>query len=402
MKICDLFAGAGGLSLGFHLAGYNTVFYNDIFQQAVDTFKRNFPEVIINSDPIQNLDPEFILDEARIMPGELDVLVGGPPCQGFSINAPERRKDDPRNHLFSHFIRILIGLRPKMFVLENVPGLYSFENGSTLRDVLEAFRTQGYSANFKILNSAHYGAPQERWRLIIIGSRLSNNIFHPTPIKHSHQRPNFAGGREHTYYSAINSKNQPTLFNQLESPVTLQEALGDLPRIKSGGGLQVMEYDNKPNSEYQKWARSVSTPLYNHKCSGLGKVNLDRLKHVPQGGSWRDIPYDLLPNGMKRARRSDHTKRYGRMHPEKLSGTILTKCDPHWGTFFHYDQDRIISVREAARIQSFPDWYVFEGSLADQYRQVGNAVPPLMAKHIAECVKSQIQIALKHQSSTDH
>ena len=120
--------------------------------------------------------------------------------------------------------------------------------------------------------------------------------------------------------------------------------------------------------------------------AGLGKANLDRLPHIPPGGSWRDIPFDLLPTGMKRARRSDHTKRYGRLHPEGIGSTILTKCDPHWGTYIHHEQDRIISVREAARIQSFPDKFRFFGSLTEQYEQVGNAVPPLFAKAIGEAI----------------
>lgn len=130
--------------------------------------------------------------------------------------------------------------------------------------------------------------------------------------------------------------------------------------------------------------------MTNHSCNGLGPVNLERLKYIPQGGSWRDIPHDMLPTGLKRARRSDHTKRYGRLSPDALCSTILTKCDPHWGSFFHPTQDRVLSVREAARIQSFPDDYRFLGSLQEQYEQVGNAVPPLMAKAIGEEIKNMI------------
>ena len=132
--------------------------------------------------------------------------------------------------------------------------------------------------------------------------------------------------------------------------------------------------------------------IYNHSCSRLGKINQERLKYIPQGGSWRDIPYELLPAGLKRARRSDHTKRYGRLHPNSLCSTVLTKCDPHWGSFFHPSQDRVISVREAARIQSFPDYYRFYGSLTQQYEQVGNAVPPLMAKAIGTEIFNMIEV----------
>ena len=151
-----------------------------------------------------------------------------------------------------------------------------------------------------------------------------------------------------------------------------------------------MEYTKPPKSEFQKKIREGSTKIFNHGCAKLGEVNLERLKHIPQGGSWRDIPHELLPAGLQRARRSDHTKRYGRLHPDELCSTILTKCDPHWGSFFHPTQERAISVREAARLQSFPDHYVFTGSLTEQFEQVGNAVPPLMAKAIGETIKRLI------------
>ena len=151
-----------------------------------------------------------------------------------------------------------------------------------------------------------------------------------------------------------------------------------------------MPYMTGPISEYQALLRSNSSALYNHKAPRLGSINLERLKYIPQGGSWRDIPYELLPAGLKRARRSDHTRRYGRLDPDGLCSTILTKCDPHWGSFFHPTQERTLTVREAARIQSFPDCFRFLGSLTEQYEQVGNAVPPLLAKAIGTIIIRQI------------
>jgi len=148
-----------------------------------------------------------------------------------------------------------------------------------------------------------------------------------------------------------------------------------------------MDYGSHATTEYQRLMRGKSTKLFNHVAGQLSKQNLERVRHIPPGGSWRDIPQDLLPKGMKRARRSDHTRRYGRVDPDGLSGTVLTKCDPHWGSFFHYEQDRALTVREAARIQSFPDEYRFYGSRVSQYEQVGNAVPPLLAKTLAEHIK---------------
>jgi len=128
--------------------------------------------------------------------------------------------------------------------------------------------------------------------------------------------------------------------------------------------------------------RAGSKGVYNHESARLGKINLERLAHIPPGGNWTNIPPELLPKGMQRARRSDHTKRYGRVDPDGLASTILTKCDPHWGAYFHYSQDRAFTVREAARIQTFPDTFIFTGSRVEQYEQVGNAVPPLLAAAI--------------------
>jgi DNA (cytosine-5)-methyltransferase 1 len=164
----------------------------------------------------------------------------------------------------------------------------------------------------------------------------------------------------------------------------VKDALSDLPEIDNGQFVSPEEYATMPNNEFQRYLRKDCTKLTAHYCARIAEVNLERLKYIPQGGSWRDIPFDLLPDGLKRARRSDHTKRYGRLHPDALCSTVLTKCDPHWGSFFHPTQDRVISVREAARIQSFPDNYLFTGSITQQYEQVGNAVPPLLGKAIGD------------------
>jgi DNA (cytosine-5)-methyltransferase 1 len=174
--------------------------------------------------------------------------------------------------------------------------------------------------------------------------------------------------------------------------VTVGQAIGDLPALAMGEGAEVVGYVNDPHSHYAQALRSEDGVTYNHYAAKLSRQNAERMKHVKPGGSWRDIPYDLLPKGMQSARRSDHTKRYGRLHPDKLSGTVLTKCDPHWGTVFLPDQDRSLTVREAARFQSFPDTYRFLGSRVSQYEQVGNAVPVLMAKAIAEKLKTHIAV----------
>ena len=148
----------------------------------------------------------------------------------------------------------------------------------------------------------------------------------------------------------------------------------------------MLPYDHEAACEYQNMLRVGSIAVHNHAAPCLAPINIERMKYVPPGGSWRDIPFELLPAGMKKARRCDHTKRYGRMRWEGLSCTVLTKCDLHWGAYIHPEQDRAITVREAARIQSIPDWFQFDGSRTDQYIQVGNAVPPLLGKAIGEAI----------------
>jgi DNA (cytosine-5)-methyltransferase 1 len=382
----DLFAGAGGLAVGFHAAGFACRFFNEIDEQASQTFKTNFPSATPFVCPIQELSASSINQECGIHHEELDVVVGGPPCQGFSIYAPKRSEGDERNHLFRDYVRLVLeGIRPKFILMENVPGLVSLDKGKTLRDVVAAFEGAGYKVIYKILNAAHYGVPEERWRLFILGTRLQDvELSFPEPTHYSIRRVNFTGGRDFTFSYAVGEPESDGLFpSELLSPTTVAQAISDLPTIESNGGANVSDYIHPPTTAYQKALRKSSKVLRNHHCNGVQEINMERLKHIPPGGSWRDIPHELLPAGMKKARRSDHTRRYGRFHPDEPSGTILTRCDPHWGTFYHYEQDRIISVREAARIQSFPDWFEFTGSCTDQYKQVGNAVPPLLAKAIA-------------------
>lgn len=172
---------------------------------------------------------------------------------------------------------------------------------------------------------------------------------------------------------------------------TVYEAIGDLPSLACGErGEAVKNYACEPFCDYQKAMRQGTAGVYNHESPKLTEINIQRMKHIKPGGNWTDIPTELLPKGMQAARRSDHTKRYGRVTKDGLASTILTKCDPHWGAYIHYEQNRSFTVREAARIQSFPDHYVFEGTIAEQFAQVGNAVPPLLAKAIGLSIQKNI------------
>lgn len=387
----DLFCGAGGLSLGFQEAGFHIAFANDINEEYANTYRLNHDGTTFFCESIEDLRAADIFKQTGLGKAEIDLLIGGPPCQGFSINAPKRSLEDDRNHLFREYGRLVLeGLRPKVIVMENVPGMVSLDGGRFIRDIYALFEQAGYRMRHMILCAAHYGVPQERWRLFFIGTILKGvEITFPEPTHFAPVRANFTGGRELTWLPYIqNGTRQPNLFGNVLKPfTTVKDAIGDLPMLAVNEGAEEMDYDKPPTTEYQRQMRAGSPKVFNHIAGALSKQNLERAKHIPPGGSWRDIPHELLPKGMKRARRSDHTRRYGRIDPSGLSGTVLTKCDPHWGTFFHYDQDRALTVREAARIQSFPDRYRFYGSRVSQYEQVGNAVPPLLAKVLANHIK---------------
>lgn len=384
----DLFAGAGGLSEGLAEAGFHGLFANEMVPVYALTYQKNHPDTKVATADIRSLDADKIREQLGLERGQLDLLAGGPPCQGFSINAPVRSKDDDRNHLFKEYLRFVDALAPRFVLIENVPGLVSFEHGATLDAILMALSELGYGADVRILGAPYYGVPQMRWRTIIIGSRgteLPADAF-PLPIFHAPIKPNFT-----TTYNGKQLVESPKA--ELEAKfTTVRDAIGDLPPLKCGvKGLRVKKYACEPFSDYQVRSRIGSTGVYNHESPRLAPINLDRLKYIKPGGNWTDIPIDMLPKGMQRAHRGDHTKRYGRVEPDGLASTILTKCDPHWGAYFHYEQDRSFTVREAARIQSFPDHFIFYGNTAEQYAQVGNAVPPLLAKAVGLSIKRMLE-----------
>ena len=379
LQFIDLFAGAGGLSEGLSEAGFHCLFANEIIPVYAQTYLKNHIGTKVLTSDIRTVDAYEILQDIGIERGKLDLIAGGPPCQGFSINAPIRSNEDSRNHLFREYLRFVDAFAPRAILIENVPGLVSFEKGATLHAIIEALADLGYGADVRILGAAYYGVPQMRWRTIIIGLRgkeVPMDAF-PSPLFHAPIRPNFT-----TTFDGKQLVQMPT-SESLAKFTTIEEAIGDLPPLKCGEkGEVVKDYLTNPRCGYQQMMRIGSGGVYNHESPRLSEMNLKRMKYIKPGGNWTDIPYDLLPKGMQKARKSDHTMRYGRVRPDGLASTILTKCDPHWGAYFHYSQDRSFTVREAARIQSFPDHYVFYGNIAEQFAQVGNAVPPLLAKAI--------------------
>ncbi|MCU1581421.1 MAG: cytosine methyltransferase [Microbacteriaceae bacterium] len=385
----DLFAGAGGLSEGLREAGFASLYANEVVPTYARTYEVNHPHTIVDSQDIRAVDAKAVRERLGLERGELDLVAGGPPCQGFSINAPVRSNEDRRNHLFREYLRFVEEFNPRAVLIENVPGLVSFANGGTLEAILESLKALGYSADVQILYAPHYGVPQTRWRTIVIGMRDSSDPLKafPSAKRTAPMRINFTskfGGR------AIVAMPRSV---ELPPHTTVADAIGDLPSLLNGeAGSEVKDYRTSPQNSYQQALRAGSEGVRNHEAPKLSQINMERLRHIRPGGNWTDIPHDLLPKGMQAARRSDHTKRYGRVAPDGLASTILTKCDPHWGAYFHYSQDRAFTIREAARIQSFPDTFVFTGSKGEQYEQVGNAVPPLLAAAVGQSISAVLGV----------
>jgi DNA (cytosine-5)-methyltransferase 1 len=378
--VIDLFAGAGGLSEGFRMNGFDVIAANDYDQEAANTFRFNHPETKFFEQPIQELSASELLNSLGMKPGDLDVLAGGPPCQAFSINNHNRGFHDDRSNLFKEYVRMVGGLQPKSFVMENVTGMSSLDQGRAIKEIYELLGDLGYHVEHQTLKAEEFGVPQERRRVIFIGTR-KGTIQWPSP-------------------SHFGKSTSLMNFLPLRRPfVSVEEAINDLPVLSIEEGDEVTEYSRPATSDFQRFMRKGATKLYNHVAPNLGATNLERIRHIPPGGSWRDIPFDLLPDGMKKAKRSDHTKRYGRLHPLGLASTILTKCDLHWGAYIHPSQERTLTVREAARFQSFPDHIRFMGPRAEQFRQVGNAVPPLLGSAIAKSIEKLLDCSHREKET---
>ena len=375
----DLFSGAGGISLGLANAGFRVVLASDYSEACASTHRLNMPDVPFVTADVADLSITEILHTSGLRRGELDLLIGGPPCQGFSILGA-RQHDDPRNGLIGQFFRIAEGLRPKVLVIENVPGLATLNGGAYLHEIGAEFRRLGYHSSCAELLAAQYGAPQMRWRMFFVGVRDDANVCMPS-------FPAVTHGRRGIGELVPNRTISP---QDMEGFLSARDAIADLPTV--GSGQENAIYDKEPSSSFQVAMRQGSTRLHNHYAARMAPINLARFKHLRPGQDWRNLPHDLLPPGMQRALRKDHTRRFRRMTWDGVPRSVITRFrDPKSGEYIHPEQDRTITIREAARLQAFPDWFVFEGSITSQYEQVGNAVPTLLAKAMATEVRKALQ-----------
>jgi DNA (cytosine-5)-methyltransferase 1 len=389
IKVLDLFAGAGGFGLGFSLANnhYKVICSLEVDKWAVETLKVNNTEKqkIIQDDIRNFVTPEQIL---AACPSKPDVIIGGPPCQGFSYAGPSKDPKDPRNSLFRNFAQWVGVLQPKVFVMENVRGFLTGknENGEKVIEIVKAtFQKIGYTVKIWELNAANYGVPQNRERIFIVGNKLGVEISEP-PI---------------THYLPSEREKLNGNTRSLKKAINVINAIGDLPKLKAGEGKEVTTFNAKPKTNFQKAVRCSDDLLYNHVTMGHTKRVVERYEQILNGFALSEIPIELQVrkrNGNGEISKSEYNSNYRHLKPDMISYTIPASF---YSNFVHPKQPRNITSREAARLQSFPDNYIFKGkrtqisskllkqlgkdneNFLSQYNQIGNAVPPLLAKAVA-------------------
>lgn len=365
MNVIDLFAGCGGLSLGFEMAGFSIPLAIEKDEWAAETYKKNHKNTKVIVDDITT-----IKNFKNLLPKDIviDGIIGGPPCQGFSLSG-NRDKKDPRNSLFMDFIRFVNYYKPKFFVMENVTGILSMktQNNILVKDlILSEFKRAGYNVKICKLNAAEYGVPQSRIRVAFIGIR--NDLF----------------------FDENKICPKPFLFDKEQ--ITIEQAIMDLPQIKSGEGHEKMLYDKEPQNEYQKWARKNSDYVENHIAMKHTKRLIERFENIKFGESVANVEKEY-----QQRKRGDASIISGktfsqnnmRPYPDKPSPTIPASFQSN---FIHPYINRNYTAREGARLQSFPDNYIFYGKRTtmsweknlSQYQQIGNAVPPLLSYAIAK------------------
>ena len=350
--VLDLFCGCGGISCGFEMAGFEIIGGIDFNKDATDTFKLNFPSADVRCSDISTLLDKDIKKSYR----GVDVIVGGPPCQGFSTaNRYQKETDDPRNKLFFQYIRFVNILKPKVVLIENVRGILTKDNGYAKERITTLLKELNYELSMQVLDAAEYGVPQYRKRAIIVGIRQDflNELFDFRLLKP-------------------------------EPRVTVAEALSDL-YPEEIDLLNKRRVESKATCAYQEYLKEGSEFVYDHEIHYPASIVQERISYVKQGGNWRDVPEYLWPSN----RKNRHSSAYKRLSENTQSCTIDTG-NAH-SNYFHPLYNRIPSIRESARLQSFPDKFQFEGSRGSRFRQVGNAVPPLLAKAIADAIMSYLK-----------
>lgn len=366
----SLFSGAGGCSLGFSQAGYEIIYASDIDSQAIKTYQNNFPDTISEKQNIVDIDFATLLKRLNLQAGEIDIIIGGPPCQGFST-AGMRFWDDPRNQLLKHYVRALKITKPKWFLMENVEGLLTANKGKYLYEVTNAFIELGYKIRVDKVYAQEYGIPQRRKRVFIIGNQIGANFELP-PIKH------YASG---------------AIFRQ--AGLTILEAIQGLPSPSSDPD-QTIAYQTLPPTDWEKFIRGAATLVKDHYVPTLSEIQLDRIKALAQGQTMKDLPEELqhasftrranrrVMDGTPTEKRGGAPSGLKRLYDNEPSLTITGAATRE---LIHPLEDRPLTLRECARLQTFPDSFYFYGTASQKIQQIGNAIPPLLAKIFANHIK---------------
>lgn len=368
-RAISLFAGAGGCSLGFKDAGYDIIYATDFDKAAVETYQSNFPDILAECKDINDIDFLELLKKLNVCQGEIDVLIGGPPCQGFST-AGTRFWDDPRNHLLKQYVRALEIIQPNWFLMENVEGLLTSNKGDYVNEIVKAFIELGYSIRLEKVYSHEYGVPQRRKRVIIVGNRMGVDFCFPQPTTYSHGK----------------------IFRKSE--ITIGHALAGLPKPSLEN--IPLEYESDSSDIWAYSLKSKNNYVTEHFAPKLDSIQLERISNLKQGQTMKDLPEHLQhPSYKKRAARrvmdgTPSEKRGGApsgLKRMKIDEPCLTITGAAVREFIHPTENRCLTIRECARIQTFPDDFVFCGSNGSKIQQIGNAIPPFLAKIFAEHIK---------------
>lgn len=396
LTVIDLFSGAGGISHGLSRVGFDVLAGVDFDQDAVATFQQNHPNARGLCLDIEKLAPEELARILGIQIGEVDCIAGGPPCQGFSRNRALRHQngrfvDDPRNHLYWHFFTFVRHLRPNYVILENVPDMLVKANGHFRERVLQCFDDMGYAASAKVLNAADYGVPQHRKRAFFVGSRDGQSFVFPPPTTMAGPRP---GSRTPTSRARRLSTRSPSLnlfHGRLPVGPSIWDAISDLAGEYAMDFTTTTRYARDPQTHYQIERRSESRLVHNHYPWPLSNRQLSRIRLLKQGQGQEHLPVRLRT-------KTGYGSSYRRMQSDAQALTLTTwMFHPGSGMFTHPFEDRTITIREAARLQSFQDSFVFGGKYHSQCRQVGNAVAPLVASSLGDAIRRSIGL----ERSTD-
>ena len=378
LKIIDLFCGTGAFSKGFENhpgASFETVLGVDLLPTSVDTFRLNHPRALGIAQDIRALRRDEVAAAVGLRRGEVDLIVGGPPCQGFSSIRPFRsdQEEDARNSLFEQYVGFVHWFRPRMFVLENVVGLATYQGGVTLDAMITCFRSIGYDCDWRILNAAHFGVPQKRERLILIGAERGGRIVFPSPT-HACQAPTI-GFRDRQRMLTPEARTLFARGSELPPSLHVMDAIGDLPPIASGEEADA--YDRPGTNDFQRARRRRARTLTLHASTRHSPRMLEIIRHA--GRNISSIPSHLISSGFSSC--------YSRLAADEPAVTITVNfVHPASNRCIHPTLDRALTAREGARLQSFDDDFAFAGTRTQVVKQIGNAVPPLLGAAIAGAV----------------